>query len=155
MLRIVGIDLAGVEERDTGFCILKDLKVESHILHGNKEIINKVLEVNPRVVAIDAPLALPLGRCCLKDDCSCRGKGHFRKCDLELRKMGISFFPITLGPMKKLTVRGIDLRKILEKGGVEVVETYPGGAQNIWGIPRRNNLDGLRNGLKTLESREA
>lgn len=150
MLRVVGIDLAGAEGRDTGFCILKDLKAESHTLHRDGEIVSKILEANPRVVAIDAPLALPSGRCCLEDDCSCRGKGHFRKCDLELRRMGIPFFPVTLGPMRKLTRRGIVLRKILEETGFEVIETYPGGAQDLWGIPRRRDLEGLRRGLKGL-----
>jgi predicted nuclease with RNAse H fold len=70
-------------------------------------------------------------------------------CDLELRTLGIRFFPVTLGPMRSLTMRGIALKNVLEANGLEVIETYPGGAQDVWGIPRRRDSEGLRRGLKT------
>lgn len=70
------------------------------------------------------------------------------KPDLELRENKIPFFPITLGPMRGLTVRGIRLRRRLEKDGFRVVEIYPGGAQDIWQIPRaRHDRMELRRGL--------
>ncbi|NQU09042.1 MAG: hypothetical protein HQ583_10790 [Candidatus Abyssubacteria bacterium] len=49
-----------------------------------------------------------------------------------------------------LTERGIHLKKELEKRGFAVVETFPGGAQDIWGIPRQKDPPGLRRGLKKL-----
>jgi predicted nuclease with RNAse H fold len=53
--------------------------------------------------------------------------------------------------MRTLTVRGIALRRILEKEGLQVVEIYPGGAQDVWGIPRaRHDLRRLRRGLMRL-----
>lgn len=53
--------------------------------------------------------------------------------------------------MRGLTVRGIELRGELEKREFRVMEMYPGGAQDIWGIPRaRRNLSGLRQGLQRL-----
>jgi predicted nuclease with RNAse H fold len=61
--------------------------------------------------------------------------------------MGIRFLPITLGPMRQLTARGIRLQSILEQCGFEVIETYPGAAQDIWGIPRQRDVAGLRRGL--------
>jgi predicted nuclease with RNAse H fold len=61
--------------------------------------------------------------------------------------MGIRFFPITLGPMRQLTQRGMRLKSIFESSGFEVIETYPGAAQDIWGIPRQRDVAGLRRGL--------
>ena len=133
--KVVGIDLAGSEKRASGFCCLEGNRAEVSVLHTDGEILRAVgREV--QAAAIDAPLSLPRGRCCLKDDCSCAGKAHFRVCDLELRAMKIKFFPITLGPMRQLTVRGLKLKEALEKRGIEVFETYPGAAQDIWKMPR-------------------
>jgi predicted nuclease with RNAse H fold len=56
-----------------------------------------------------------------------------------LLRMKIKFFPLTLGPMRKLTERGIRLKKILEKKRLDVVETYPGAAQDILKIPRKQH----------------
>jgi hypothetical protein len=53
--------------------------------------------------------------------------------------MRIKFFPITIGPMRQLTARGIRLRRNLEKRGLRVVETFPGGAQDLLGIPRKQH----------------
>ena len=101
------------------------------------------------MVAIDAPLGLPIGRHCLGEHC--RGREHFRACDLALRRMGIRFFPITLGPMRALTQRGMNLRNKLKNHHVDAVETYPGGAQDIWGISRKQyGLKRLQTSLKEL-----
>jgi len=99
------------------------------------------------IVPIDAPLSLPAGRKTIHD----LSGEHFRDCDLELRKRGIRFFPVTLGPMRMLTERGIALKGKIEQMGYRVVECYPGGAQDVWGIPRqRRDLQGLRRGLERL-----
>lgn len=145
-MKVVGIDLAGVETRPTGFCVLDEkLNASTFILYSDEEIIQKILEIKPKVIAIDAPLALPKGRKLLKE----RSNIHLRECDRELLRMGIKFFPITLGPMRKLTERGIKLRKILEKKRFKVIEVYPGAAQDIWKIPRKQNgLEKLKKGLE-------
>jgi predicted nuclease with RNAse H fold len=153
--KIIGIDLAGVEHRETGFCIMQEfhgcLWVKTIILYRDEEIVSECVKEKPNLISIDAPLALPKGRCCLKDECSCRSKGHLRECDKELLKMGIKFFPVTLGPMRKLTMRGIKLRKILESKDFKVIETYPGGAQDLLGLPRKKDgIEKLRNGLIKL-----
>lgn len=145
---VVGIDLAGVESRPTGFCILEteSMKVEHFIVYKDEEILNIIKKLKPRVVAIDAPLSIPKGRRSLEE----RGNVHLRECDRELLKRGIKFFPITLGPMRILTKRGIELKKILEKSRFRVIEVYPGGAQDILGIPRKKDKEGLIEGLKRL-----
>jgi predicted nuclease with RNAse H fold len=144
---IAGIDLAGVPHRPTGWCVLKGLKARTGLLYSDEEILSRVRENKPDLIAIDAPLTLPPGRKSMEE----RTGSHFRPCDEELRRRKIRFFPITLGPMRGLTERGIRLRKILEKEGFRVVEIYPGGAQDVWRIPRaRNDLPGLRRGLGHL-----
>lgn len=144
---IVGIDLAGSEKRPTGFCVLDGMKAKCCILYTDKEIVDMVERTNPDVVAVDAPLALPKGRRSLEERCSI----HLRKCDRELLDMRIKFFPITLGPMRALTKRGMKLRKLLEKKGFKVIEVYPGAAQDVWKIPRKQEgLEKLRKGLMKL-----
>ncbi len=62
--------------------------------------------------------------------------------------MGIKFFPITIGPMRTLTARGIRLTKMLRRFKVQVFETYPGAAQDLLGIPRKQyGLQALQKGL--------
>ncbi len=144
---IVGIDLAGVESRPTGFCVLHGMYAATCLLHTDREIVERTIGVNPRAVAIDAPLALPKGRMSLEE----RSNIHLRQCDKELMKMRIKLFPITLGSMRKLTERGIGLRKSLEKRGFKVIETYPGAAQDILKIPRKKEgLEKLRERLEKL-----
>ncbi len=148
-LKVIGIDLAGSEKRDTGICILSyEMIAETYIVHADEEILEIIQRYRPRVVSIDAPLSIPKDRKNIHD----RRGGHFRECDLLLRKYGIKFFPITLGPMRKLTERGINLKNRIEKEiGIEVIEVYPGGAQDILGIPRKTRcLKCLYEGLKAL-----
>jgi len=144
---IVGIDLAGSGKRATGFCILDGMMANTCLLYSDEDILEKILQAKPRLIAIDAPLALPKGRNSLEE----KSRVHLRQCDRELIKMKIKFFPITLGPMRKLTERGIKLRKILEKMGFEVIETYPGAAQDILKMPRKKSgLSKLREKLEGM-----
>jgi len=144
-MSVVGLDLAGVESRPTGLCVLKGLMAETFLVYTNEEIVRKVEESKPKIVAIDAPLSLPTGRKSIEQ----RTKVHLRECDRELLKRGIKFFPVTLGPMRKLTNRGITLRRILESKHFKVIEVYPGGAQDILRIPRKQQgLRRLRAGLE-------
>jgi predicted nuclease with RNAse H fold len=144
---IVGIDLAGVETRPTGFCALNGLSAQTAVLFTDRDIIEKTITTGPKIVAIDAPLYLPPGRVSLED----RNGPHLRQSDRELLRMGIKFFPATLGPMRKLTSRGMKLRMLFEEVGLRVIEAYPGGAQDVLGIPRKQKgLDKLLAGLQAL-----
>jgi predicted nuclease with RNAse H fold len=146
-MSVVGLDLAGVESRPTGLCILKGMKAETVLVYGDEEVLERIEKSKPKIVAIDAPLSLPAGRKSIEQ----RTNVHLRECDKELLKRGIRFFPITLGPMRKLTSRGINLRRILEDKRFRVIEVYPGGAQDILGIPRKQKgLERLRAGLENL-----
>ena len=146
-MTIIGLDLAGVESRPTGFCILDKMRVKTQLVYKDKEMIKKIVKLNPKVIAIDAPLSLPKGRKSIEE----RTDVHLRECDRELLRRHIKFFPITLGPMRSLTKRGIKLKKLLEKKGLKTIEVYPGGAQDVLKIPRKQKgLDKLRKGLEKL-----
>ncbi len=134
MKPVVGIDLAGSEKRNTGFCVMDSkMHCSTAVLHTDSEILDSTLNASPSVVSIDAPLFLPKGRRSIED----RGPPHFRECDKELLRMHIRFFPISLGPMRMLTSRGIKLRTALESEGVEVIESFPGAIQDILHMPRK------------------
>jgi len=141
-MRIVGIDLAGSEKRNTGYCFLNGKKVDVVVLHSDKEILARLLSERPDIVAIDAPLSLPKGRKSIEK----RDKHHFRQCDLELRGLGIRFFPITLGPMRMLTKRGMALKKKILACLPEarILEVYPGATYDILGAERKNRSSILR-----------
>jgi len=146
-VKIAGIDLAGSNKRNTGVCILNEkLKAVCFSVKKDKEIVEIVENANPAIIAIDAPLSLPSGRKSLR-----KSKIHFRQCDKELWKLGIKFFPITLGPMRLLTKRGIKLKKMLEEKKFRVIEVYPGATQDMLGIPRKQaGLKKLLLGLKKI-----
>lgn len=144
---VLGVDLAGVPHRPTGLCILREMDARTMLAHSDEDIMDAIGRGKPNLVTIDAPLALPPGRKSIHQ----KNDQHFRPCDLELRRRKIPFFPITLGPMRSLTERGIELKKKIDTKGFPVVEIYPGGAQDIWGIPRaKRDREGLREGLGRL-----
>ncbi len=145
---VIGIDLAGSPMRNTGICSLRGMTITDYsTVNTDEEIIEFACRSNPHMIAIDAPLNLPPGRKSFED----RNGEHFRVCDRELLKRGIRFFPITLGPMRSLTMRGIALKKKLSRRGYKVIEIYPGAAQDVWKIARKQDgLPKLRRGLENL-----
>ena len=53
--------------------------------------------------------------------------------------------------MRSLTKRGIALKKRFRRMGFKVIEIYPGAAQDVWKIPRKQfGLGRLRRGLEKL-----
>lgn len=142
-----GIDLAGSPKRLTDLCVLSDLTAETHAVFSDDDILNFVMETRPALIPIDAPLSLPNGRLTIHD---CSGP-HLRECDRALLRLGIRFFPVTLGPMRMLAERGLALKKRLATTGYQTVECYPGAAQDLWGIPRQHqDRLGLLTGLREL-----
>jgi uncharacterized protein len=119
--------------------------VETRVLHDDDEILREVRAVRPSIVSIDAPLSLPRGRPSLE----VRGPPHLRECDRELLRRHIPFFPVTLGPMRMLTARGLRLKTTLEIDNLHAVESYPGAAQDIVGLPRKGaGVECLRRALR-------
>ncbi len=131
---VVGLDLAGSPGRRTGACVFRSpASLETWVLFTDREILGLIDRAHPRLVVVDAPLSLPRGRSRLSD----RSGPHLRECDRALQRLGIRFFPLTLGPMRTLTARGMRLARAIAARGVEVVEGYPGGSQDLLGLPRK------------------
>lgn len=145
----VGIDLAGVSHRSTGIATMQtDMRRAEHtIKHTDEEILDYVCTRRPAIIVIDAPLSMPKGRTSLETISNV----HFRECDRELARRHVKFFPITLGPMRKLTARGIKIAGLLREAEFSVFEGYPGGAQDILEIPRKGeSVAALAQGLRSL-----
>lgn len=148
-LQIVGIDLTGSENRPSGWCLLKGTEASTRIIGSDEDLISATLNAQPHLVSIDSPLSLPPGRISVSDDDPGRREyGIMRNCERMLKKRGINVYPALIPSMQKLTARGIRLASLLRSKGVPVIESYPGAAQDIMGIPRkRASLDMLREGL--------
>jgi len=128
-----GIDLTSTEAKPSA-CLGLDSKsqlVYLGFLIKNRDIVNLLDFYSPQVIAIDAPLSLPLGLCCLEESCSCQPKfpRKNRQCDQELRRQGIPCYPTSKKTfIKDLIYRGIELktsigREVKQAG--QVIEVYP------------------------------
>ena len=60
-----------------------------------------------------------------------------RACERTLKRRGINVYPCLLPSMQRLTERGIRLAARLRNLGTPVIQSYPGAAQDILGIPRK------------------
>ncbi len=120
-MKIVGIDLAGNPKNETGFCILEvngeNKTVRTSILHSNSEIIHKLNEISPEIIAIDAPLTF---------------SGINRHCDEKLREYGA--LPVTLRGMEVLARRGSELAKELRKPEFKLIEVFSTASAKILGF---------------------
>ena len=146
--KIVGIDLSASERRTTGWALLEGRSVEAELLKTDKEIIEATMKVAPDLVSIDSPLSMPKGRDCTRDSCECRRFGITREAERILRRRGVFVFPSLIQSMQSLTERGIYLKKEFEKRGLQVIESYPGAAQDILRIIRKKvSLEDLKQGL--------
>lgn len=143
--RIVGIDLTGSEKRATGWALMEGAAAVTKSLSTDDELFNETIAAHPDLVSIDSPLSLPEG---WKDPDTPCGRPIYRKCELALKRMGISVFWCLLPTMKGLTTRGMKLAQRLRHAGLNVIESYPGAAQDLLGIPRKgSSLEELKWGL--------
>lgn len=127
-MRVVGVDLTGSQDKRSGVACLDD---DSHALtvrlKSDLDIEAFVLDMAAGLVSIDSPLSLPENP-----------EKIYRDCELELKRRGIGVYWCLLPSMKALTMRGISLANRLRKKDIAVIESYPGAAQDILGIPRKN-----------------
>jgi len=135
----LGIDLRSGPRYPTGVALL-DSRLRASwftIARTNEDLLAAVDRFRPSIVAIDAPLGLPEGRCCADPACECARFGIMREVDRICAAAGYRPFPSLLPSMVGLTLRGIALHTILEASGYRVIEVYPGMAQDVLGIPRK------------------
>jgi predicted nuclease with RNAse H fold len=92
-MNFIGLDLTASPRKKTACAVLDaGLHLRDQVLLGGDEEIVAFAEVyRPALTAIDAPLGLPSGLCCLEETCSCQPvsvrKG--RRCERELSALGI------------------------------------------------------------------
>jgi hypothetical protein len=148
---VFGIDLTSTPAKPSA-CLGLDDRLElayfGFIAH-NRDIISVMKFYSPKVIAIDAPLSLPSGLCCLEENCPCQAKFNRknRQCDQELIREGISCYPTSKKSfIKELIYRGIELKNKLNHLGFEVIEVYPYASKvRLFGkaIPRKNTAQGM------------
>lgn len=146
---VVGIDLTGSEKRKSGWASVLGEKLETKLISTDEELIATTVAAKPYLVSIDSPLSLPAGRVTEFDDDPGRKEfGIMRQAERQLKRRGINVYPALLPSMQKLTRRGVSLATQLRKLGIPVIESYPGAAQDILGIPRKKtSLKYLEEGL--------
>lgn len=152
MSSFAGIDLASSLQKPSAYALLKeDLSVGYlRYLHTDAEIISEIERDNPTLVAIDAPLSLPQGLCCLNRDCTCKpiSEAKGRLCERELAKSGIPcYFTTKRSIIKEMVYRAIALKEELLARGFKVIEVYPYASKvRLWGkpIPKKTTPEGLR-----------
>jgi predicted nuclease with RNAse H fold len=150
----LGIDLTSTEAKPSA-CVGLDSKsqlVYLGFLTKNRDILALVNFYSPQIIAIDAPLSLPLGLCCLEESCPCQPKfpRKNRQCDQELRQQGIPCYPTSKKTfIKELIYRGIELktsigREVKQAG--QVIEVYPFASKvRLFGktLPRKTTKQGM------------
>ena len=146
----LGVDLRSGPRYPTGLAAIgPDRRLRLlRTVRSDEQIEEAVRCLAPAIIAIDAPLALPEGRCCVDPGCECARHGIMREIDRLCAALGYRPFPTLLPSMVGLTLRGIALAERLRAAGLAVVEVYPGMAQDILGIPRKRDRPGLLRGLR-------
>lgn len=145
---VVGIDLASSPEygskhyNPVGLAALShDLRPVEDPIAGrftDDEIVEFVDRHQPRVVAIDSPLSLP-------------ANGYWRAVDQEMNRRKFRPYSPLFPSMKALTKRGVALRGTFQGKETDVIEVFPGAAQDVLDIPRKQaSRDELTAGLRRL-----
>ncbi len=141
-MRVAGVDLAVV--RPSAIAVLDDCELVAYLSAMElDEIVAALRPYKPAVVAIDAPLTRP--------------EGWLRDVEKELRKMGYKLLPPLMGPMAKLTERGIKLAQMLGNA----IEVHPRTSMKAMGLnpqdleekyrpPTKDHLDAVLAALTAL-----
>lgn len=133
-MKIVGIDLAGKESNETGFCVLEinrselakkipKISTTTKTLFYDREIIDEVEKANPDLVCVDAPLNFP-------------EEGYLRRSDKLLKEEGFKPLSPLFPGMKPLTRRGRMLAKILRGKKFKVLEVFSKASEKILGLDK-------------------
>ena len=150
-MSFLGIDLSTSSKRGSYFAVLDTDGALLHLDNFKKsdELVDVLQAHGPGLIAIDAPLSLPLGMDCLEEECPCAPaldqKG--RTCEQELARIRIGcFFTTKRSIIKGLIYRGLELSRDLEAKGYPVIEVYPYATKVLlFGekIPPKNTVRGL------------
>lgn len=137
MARVVGIDLAGSEKNDTGFCVLvgdgSSKRVKTKVLKNDRDIKLQCDLLKPELIAIDAPLTPARN-------------AYMRAADEELKEYGA--LPQNLRGMTYLVERGIRLGNLLKKE-YNVIEVFNTATAKILGFYEKEDI-GMQKKLAKL-----
>ncbi len=122
----VGIDLALPGRKRTGVSVLNIAESTYFVdtLSSRKELMSFVLDQKPSFVCIDAPLGLPR-------------HGYNRLIEIKARRLGLRLLPPLLGPMRSLTMYGIQVMNELRQANIKVLEVHPTSTLKVLGIDRQ------------------
>jgi predicted nuclease with RNAse H fold len=125
-----GLDLTSGEQKPSACVSIDDnLRIiKTALISGDSDIISLIKELQPAVIAIDAPLSLPEGLCCLNEKCPCKTAHEYkgRRSERMLAKIRIPcYFTTKQSIIKDMVMRAIEFRRQLEKQGFTVIEVYP------------------------------
>ncbi|MFQ5924690.1 MAG: DUF429 domain-containing protein [Dehalococcoidia bacterium] len=149
--RFIGIDLTSSPLRPTA-CVALDGGLNLSwfdSLQGDARIIEAMERCRPRIVAIDAPLGLPKGLCCLEECCSCHAllSSKGRICERELSRRGIPcYYTTKKSIIKNMVYRAINLKGEISDRGYQVIEVYPYATKvALFGrpIPKKTTPEGV------------
>lgn len=126
----IGIDLTSADNKPTA-CVALDEELHLawfDLLSSDGQIIAAIERHHPRLVAIDAPLALPNGLCCLEESCPCQplSSAKGRTCERELSRRRIPcYYTTKKSIIKSMVYRAIGLKEEIAARGYYVIEVYP------------------------------
>ncbi len=127
-MKAVGLDLAGKQENDTGFCLIDNSNVKTLTLGSDIEILELIKGADPDVIAVDAPLSFPK-------------EGMYRECDDKLRKRGYDILSPNYPGMRVLVNRARSLVSKLERtDGFEIIETSSDVSEDILPVKRTGDM---------------
>lgn len=147
----IGIDLTSSPKRPSA-CVGLDEKLRLvfyELLSSDGDILGAIESHRPGIVAIDAPLGLPKGLCCLEESCSCQAQltGKGRICERELSRRGIPcYYTTKKSIIKNMVYRAIGLKREIAARGCQVIEVYPYATKvRLFGkpIPRKSTPEGI------------
>jgi predicted nuclease with RNAse H fold len=129
-MKVIGIDMTqsskpcslAVLSGSAGKVVLEDVRNIS----DDEAIIQFCLSAD--VVAMDSPLFLPLGLCCLEESCGCQPllKVKGRECEREFSRRRISSYYTTKRTfIKRMIYRSMRLSRQISSSETTVIEVYP------------------------------
>jgi len=130
-MKVIGLDLAGMAKNPTGFCQLMafaEKEVITSLMHSDEEILEEIRAIGPDMVAIDAPLDVPVGA---------------RRCDTELAEYGV--LPASLPGMMTLAKRGLRISKSLKRESIPFCEVSSRASSRILGIYNKDDFSMQKN----------
>lgn len=157
----LGVDLAASAQRRSGWAILDGTArlLGIGLAATDADILALAHRWQPRLIAVDAPLSLPLGLHCLDETCPCRptAADGRKAAERELLRRGIPLYLTTKRSIiKAMIVRAMALTAALERDAFTVLEVYPYACKVVlFGrpIPRKTTAHGrdwLRDRLSDL-----